>query len=210
MRNKSCPCTDQFPYNDSAGCKQQPPTYSLRQFLLAGKFTSLLNCNHIYSRKVFVGGLPPDYLDDRKYRFFILRTTLMPLLQFTWYLRDVFLVSLQKSSRASLLVLDLSLWTGRTNFTPSPVCPLEVSCGLILILHVSVLLTLLPHVYCILGWKVILVRLCVCLHYQGSSLSLSWRTTFHTCPYVRYGGVAPYKLLSTQPHRGILHHSLAN
>ncbi|XP_064382490.1 translational regulator orb2-like [Halichondria panicea] len=47
------------------GCKQQPPTYSLRQFLLAGKFTSLLNCNHIYSRKVFVGGLPPDYLDDQ-------------------------------------------------------------------------------------------------------------------------------------------------
>ncbi len=55
----------------SAGCKQPPSGstgHDMRDPLLAGQFPSLLNCNDTYSRKVFVGGLPPD-LDDSKYWF---------------------------------------------------------------------------------------------------------------------------------------------
>ena len=35
----------------------------LKRFLMSGQFTNLLNTTDTYSRKVFVGGLPPD-IDD--------------------------------------------------------------------------------------------------------------------------------------------------
>ncbi len=50
----------------SSSCGHDTTTDPLKQFLLAGQFSSLLPCEDTYSRKVFVGGLPPD-LGDGEY-----------------------------------------------------------------------------------------------------------------------------------------------